>query len=92
VRAGDSIAIDADDWHVDDLGGNVYLVSGRTQPGMIVRWQGSQENQAFAGPDGLFRLQINTPSIETAVEISDDRGNRSGFIISLRNGSVVRRY
>jgi hypothetical protein len=37
-------------------------------------------------------MQISSPSVETAVEIGDDRGNRSGFIISLRNGAVLRRY
>lgn len=36
--------------------------------------------------------EISSPSIESAVEISDDRGNRSGFIISLRNTRVLRRY
>ena len=89
VRSGESIDIDASDWHVEPVGGNVYLISGRTQPGMIVRSQGRQIN---AGADGSFRIQINSPSIETAVEVGDDRGNRTGFIISLRNGSVLRRY
>jgi hypothetical protein len=56
---------------------------------MVVRSQG---RETLSGPDGAFRLQISSPSIETAVEIGDDRGNRTGFIISLRNGSVLRRY
>lgn len=33
-----------------------------------------------------------TQSLDTKVEIGDDRGNRTGFIISLRNGNVLRRY
>lgn len=89
VRRGESIEIDASDWHVEEIGGNVYLISGRTQPGMIVR---SQDRSMYAGSDGSFRLQISSPSIETAVEIGDERGNRTGFILSLRNGNVVRRY
>ena len=89
VRGGDSVSIAATDWKVERVGGNVYLVSGHTQPGMSVRAVG---RDTFAGPDGAFKLQINSPSIEAAVEISDDRGNRSGFIISLRNGAVLRRY
>ncbi len=89
VRPGESQAIDATDFKVERVGGNVHILTGRTRPGMIVRAAG---RDTFAGPDGGFKLQISTPSIEVAVEIGDDRGNRTGFIISLRNGAVLRRY
>ena len=89
VRSGESVAIDASDWRVERVGGNVFLISGRTQAGMVVRSQGRTTN---AGPDGSFRLQISSPSIETAVEIGDDRGNRTGFVLSLRTAAVLRRY
>jgi hypothetical protein len=89
VRAGESVSIDATGWKVERMGGMVYLVSGRTGSGMIVRSQGGQ---VISAADGTFRLQISSPSIETAVEIGDDRGNRTGFIISLRNAKVLRRY
>ncbi len=89
VRGGSNVSIDAAEWNAERVGGNVYIISGRTNAGMIVRAQGRETN---SGPDGAFRLQISSPSIETPVEISDDRGNRSGFIISLRNGAVLRRY
>jgi hypothetical protein len=88
VRGGDA-SIDAVDWHVERIGGNIYLVSARTQPGMSVTSQG---RQVYAGADGTFQLQIATPSAEAAFEISDERGSRSGFIISLHRGNVVRRY
>jgi hypothetical protein len=89
VRKGESTVIDATEWKVESVGGNVYLISGRTQPGMIVRSQGRQLN---AGSDGMFRIQITSPSTETNVEVGDDRGNRTGFVISLRSGNVLRRY
>lgn len=89
VRRGSSPAIGVDAWGVERVGGNVYLISGRTQPGLLVRSQG---NQIFAGPDGAFRLQISTPLSEVAVEFSDDRGNRAGFVLSLRNSRVLRRF
>ena len=89
VRAGESVTIDATDWSVELVGGNVYLLSGRTRPGVTIKAQGRETN---SGSDGAFKMQISSPSIETAVEIGDDRGNRSGFIISLRNGVVLRRY
>ncbi len=89
VRAGESVKIDATEWKVEQVGGNIYLLSGRTSPGVTVKSQGRETN---SGPDGAFRMQISSPSVETAVEISDDRGNRAGFIISLRNSRVLRRY
>jgi hypothetical protein len=46
----------------------------------------------YAGNDGSFRLQISTPVSEAAVELSDDQGNRAGFVVSLVNGRLVRRY
>ncbi len=89
TRAADNVAIDATEWNVERVGGLVYLISGRTRPGMNVRSRG---RETFAGPDGLFRLQITSPAIEVPVEIGDDQGNRSGFVLSLRNGRVLRRY
>ncbi len=89
ARSGDSVALDASEWNAERVGGNVYLLSGRTRPGVTVKAQGRETN---SGPDGAFKMQISSSSVETAVEISDDRGNRSGYIISLRNGSVLRRY
>lgn len=89
VRGGDNVTIEAAEWAVERVGGNIYLLSGRTRPGVTIKAQGRETN---SGPDGVFKMQISSPSIETAVEISDDRGNRTGFIISLRNASVLRRY
>ena len=89
ARGGGGGNIDTVEWHVDHVGGSVYMISGRTRPGMVVTSQG---RQTFAGADGSFRLQISSPSGETNVEISDDRGNRTGFVINLATGSVVRRY
>lgn len=89
VKAGETVTIEATEWNVEKVGGNVYLLSGRTRPGVTVKAQGRETN---SGPDGAFKMQISSPSIETAVEINDDRGNRRGFIISLRNGAVLRRY
>ncbi len=89
VRSSDNVSIDVVDWKVEPVGGNVYLISGRTQSGMLVR---SQKRETYAGPDGMFRIQINSPSTSSSFEVSDGRGNRSGFVLSLRNGSVLRRY
>lgn len=89
VKGGGGVAIDAVEWLVEPVGGNVFILSGRTRPGMVVRSLG---RSTFAGPDGAFKLQISTPSAEAFVEIGDDRGNRSGFILSMRTGTVTGRY
>ena len=89
VRGGENLAIDATGINVERVGGKVYIVTGNTRPGMVVRSAG---RETFAGNDGNFRLQISSAAAETALEIGDDRGNRTGLIISLRNGSIIRRY
>lgn len=89
ARRGASSTIDVTGWSSEPVGGNVYLISGKTRPGLLVRSQG---NQIFAGPDGSFRLQVSTPLSEVAVELSDDAGNRAGFVLSLRNSRVLRKF
>lgn len=89
IKRGGNVAIEAGEWSIERMGGNVYIISGRTQPGMVVRSQG---RETFAGPDGAFRMQISTASAETKIEIGDDRGNRSGFVLSLRTGNLLGRY
>jgi len=89
IKHEGNISIEASGWVVERVGGNVYIISGKTLAGMVVRSQG---RETFAGPDGSFKMQISTPSAETKVEIGDDRGNRSGFVLSLRSGNVLGRY
>jgi hypothetical protein len=89
VRQEASTTIEAAEWQVERVGGNVYLVSGRTQAGMTVSIQG---RQTYAGPDGTFKLQISAPSNEVTVEIGDGRGNRAGYALSLRTAKASKRY
>ena len=89
VRRESSRAIEVAEWSVDKVGGNVYIVSGRTQPGLRVR---AADREVFAAGDGVFKMQISTPLSEAALEFSDDRGNRAGFVLSLRNSRVLRKF
>lgn len=89
VRRGATLGIEVSNWSVERVGGNVYLISGRTQPGLLVR---VQNNQIFASSDGSFRLQVSTPLSETPVEFLDDQGNRVGFVLSLKTSRVLRRF
>jgi len=89
ARNGAGSGIDVAGWNVENVGGNVFFISGRTQPGLRVRVLG---REAFSGGDGAFRMQVATPLSEVAVEVGDDRGNRAGFVLGLRGGKVLRRF
>ncbi len=89
IIGGGGQQIDAAEWRVETIGGNVYIIGGRTRPGVSVSSQG---RETFAASDGTFKLQVSSKSSVVPVEIRDDRGNRSGYILSLRNASVTRRY
>jgi hypothetical protein len=89
VRRDASRKIDVTEWNVERVGGNVFIISGRTMPGALARSLG---RETFAAGDGSFKLQISTPVSEAAVELSDDQGNRAGFVLALRSAKVVRRF
>jgi hypothetical protein len=90
VRSDSNRSIEVAEWRSENIGGNVYLISGRTQPGLAVRSQGREPT--YVASDGTFRIQVTTPSAVAPIEVSDDRGNRSGFVLSLQTGKVMRRY
>lgn len=89
VRSTSNANITVSNWKAERLGGNVYLISGQTLPGLVVRYQG---RELYAGSDGTFTFQVSTPQPELAIEVADDSGNRAGFVLSLRNARVVRRF
>ncbi len=88
VRGNGGVNIDVSEWKIEPVGGNIYIVNGRTSAGMIVRAAG---RETFASADGTFKIQISSPSTEIAVEVGDGRGNRAVFIVSLRSGVLLRR-
>ena len=79
--------IEASEWRTEAVGGNIYLVSGRTQAGATVRSAG---REVFAAADGSFRLQISSNSSMVTVEISDERGNRSRYTLNLSSARAVQ--
>ena len=87
IKREASQGLTASEWQVDKVGGNVYRISGRTQAGAVVRIAG---RETFAASDGSFRLQLSAAASETAVEISDETGNRSRYVLSLNTSRAVR--
>ena len=87
VKSPASEFLTASEWQIESVGGKIYLVSGKTQPGATVRIGG---REIFAAADGSFRLQISTSGSTVTVELSDERGNRSRYGLNLASGTAVR--
>jgi hypothetical protein len=66
------------------LGGNVYLIRGRAEPGTTIRVTG---RETLVPTDGSFQLQITAPpgAREVTVEATDPQGNSSPYRLSLTN-------
>lgn len=61
---------------VEYVGGQIYVIRGRTQPGTIVNSMG---REILSDSNGSFRLQITAPAgaREVTIEAQDQLGNRS---------------
>jgi hypothetical protein len=69
------------------LGGNLYLVRGRAEPGTTIRAGG---RETIVAPDGTFQVQISAArgAREIAVEAQDPRGNSSHYKVALSSRSA----
>ncbi len=89
IRKVSNATLSASDWKVENLGGNLYLISGITVSGATVR---ISDREVFAMGDGSFRLQLSAHSNETTAEITDENGNRTRYLLSLKTGKVLKQY
>ena len=87
IKQSHNETVTANDWQVEKVGGNIYIISGKTEPGATVRSSG---REIFASGDGSFRLQISSTTGAAIVEISDEKGNRTRYNLSLSNARAVR--
>jgi len=64
------------------LGGNIYLVRGKAEPGTTIRVSG---RETIAAPDGGFQVQVTAGAgaRELALEARDSQGNSSQYKVSL---------
>ncbi|HXQ69468.1 MAG TPA: Ig-like domain-containing protein, partial [Pyrinomonadaceae bacterium] len=64
------------------LGGNLYLVRGRAEPGTTIRVSG---RETIVNPDGSFQIQLIIPAgtREVTVEAQDPQGNSSQYKVTL---------
>jgi len=70
------------------LGGNIYLVRGRAEPGTTIRVSG---REALVPNDGTFQIQISVAgSRDVVVDAQDAQGNTSQYKLPLSNRTARR--
>jgi hypothetical protein len=70
------------------LGGNIYLVRGRAEPGTTIRVSG---REALVPSDGNFQIQISVAgSRDVVVNAQDPQGNTSQYKLPLSNRTARR--
>jgi len=70
------------------LGGSLYLVRGKAEPGTTIRING---RETIVNPDSSFQIQLVVPggTRDITVEAQDSQGNSSQYKVSL-SGRVAR--
>ncbi|HET9479822.1 MAG TPA: FecR domain-containing protein [Pyrinomonadaceae bacterium] len=71
------------------LGGSLYLVRGRAEPGTTIKVTG---RETIVAPDGSFQIQVTAPggAREVSIEAQDPQGNSTQYRVSL-SGRNTRR-
>ncbi len=66
------------------VGGNIYIIRGRSDPGTTIRVAG---RQTLASTNGTFRIQITAPDgdNQVTVEAQDSLGNSSQYRVPLNS-------
>jgi hypothetical protein len=83
VPEGDGEQVAVSGVSVEHVGGNVYIIRGRTGPGMNLFCAG---RQTLSGSDGGFQLQISAPpgAREVTLEAENSLGGRSSHKVALQ--------
>jgi hypothetical protein len=89
VTARGSSQVAVSDLSTELLGGSIYLVRGKADPGVTIRCSG---RETIAAADGAFQIQVTAAaaSRELTLEAQDSRGNTSQYKVSLsvRSGRI----
>ena len=82
IARGTGSQVPVTDLTAELLGGNVYIIRGRAEPGTTIRAAG---RETLTATDGTFQIQITSPSggNQVAVEAQDARGNSSQYRVQL---------
>jgi len=82
VTAKGSSQVAVSDLSSELLGGSIYLIRGKADPGVTIRCSG---RETIAAPDGAFQIQVTAAAStrELTLEAQDSRGNSSQYKVSL---------
>lgn len=80
-----SAQVNVSDLSSELLGGSIYLIRGKADPGVTIKCSG---RETIAAADGGFQIQVTAAATtrELILEAQDSRGNMSQYKVSLRAG------
>src|ERR1044072_2164137 len=80
-----SAQVNVSDLSSELLGGSIYLIRGKADPGVTIKCSG---RETIAAADGGFQIQVTAAATtrELILEAQDSRGNMSQYKVSLRPG------
>ncbi len=70
------------------VGGRIYVIRGRTEPGTTISYQG---RGTLSDSNGSFRLQVTAPegAGDISIEAEDQQGNRTRHKVRLAGGTAA---
>ncbi|HEY0762525.1 MAG TPA: FecR domain-containing protein [Pyrinomonadaceae bacterium] len=82
ANRGTGSQVSVSDLSTELLGGNIYLIRGKAEPGTTIRVSG---RETIAAHDGAFQIQVTADGAtrELALEAKDSQGNSSQYKVSL---------
>ncbi|HEU4834122.1 MAG TPA: FecR domain-containing protein [Pyrinomonadaceae bacterium] len=82
VTARGSSQVAVSDLSSELLGGSIYLIRGKADPGVTIRCSG---RETIAAADGAFQIQVTAAATtrELTLEAQDSRGNSSLYKVSM---------
>jgi hypothetical protein len=82
VTARGSSQVAVSDLSTELLGGSIYLIRGKADPGVTIRCSG---RETIAAADGAFQIQVTAAATtrELTLEAQDSRGNSSQYKVSM---------
>ncbi|HEV2836333.1 MAG TPA: FecR domain-containing protein [Pyrinomonadaceae bacterium] len=81
ANKGTGSKVSVSDLSTELLGGNIYLIRGKAEPGTTIRVSG---RETIAAHDGAFQIQVTAASArELTLEAKDSQGNSSQYKVSL---------
>jgi len=77
-----SAQVSVSDLSSELLGGSIYLIRGKADPGVTIKCSG---RETIAAPDGGFQIQVTAAATtrELILEAQDSRGNVSQYKVAM---------